>query len=197
MLVGLYGFVFFTLLSLAFYNLISASFIYSTIYTFLEYIFFASIFWNNIQIKKLRLVMVLGTLLFITSQGLTFLNISNLENNAMDSIPIGIETILIFVYIILFFYQNFRNNYDQYIYYHHCFWISIGIMIYLGGTFFFNILANYIQPAEIDKYWYLTHIADIIKNVFFCVAIIVLSRGQLKEKLFHHSSVPYLDLDMN
>jgi len=71
------------------------------------------------------------------------------------------------------------------------------MMIYLGGTFFFNLLANYISPSDIDKYWFLTHIADIIKNIFFCVALIVYSRSNLHEKLFHHSSVPYLDLDMN
>ena len=130
-------------------------------------------------------------------QVVAYLMITDAHFYGIDSIPIGIESILIFIYIILFFYQNFRNNYDQFIYDHHCFWLSIGIMIYLGGTFFFNILANYMQPKEVLPYWYLTHIADIIKNLFFCVAIIVYSRGQLKEKLFHHSSVPYLDLDMN
>ncbi len=115
----------------------------------------------------------------------------------MDSIPVGIETVLIFVYIIFFFYQNFRNNYEQYIYNHHCFWLSVGMMIYLGGTFFFNLLGNYIASSDIDKYWFLTHIADIIKNLFFCVAILVYSRSHIKEKRYNHSSVPHLDFDMN
>ena len=184
---------FFSLLSIYFYRIFRLHSYYDTIYTFLEYCFFTAILWNNISLKKFRLAIFICSIFFIVFQILHYLN----SNVGMDSIPVGIETVLIFVYIIFFFYQNFRNNYDQYIYNHHCFWISIGMLIYLGGTFFFNLLGNYIDSSDIDKYWFLTHIADIIKNVFFCVSIIVYSRGKLKEKLYHHSSVPYLDLDMN
>ena len=193
LLIGLYGLTFFALLSLAFYDVLANTYLYISIYTFLEYCFFTAILWNNISLKRLRLAIVLCTVFFIAFQIFTYLN----SRVGMDSIPIGIETILIFVYIIFFFYQNFRNNYDRFIYDHHGFWLSIGMMIYLGGTFFFNLLANYLDPHDMDQYWFLTHIADIIKNIFFCVALIVYSRNHLQEKLFHHSSVPYLDLDMN
>ena len=194
---GFYGLVFFSLLSLYFYHVIKSDSFYDSVYTFLEYGFFTAILWNNIGIKKLRLTIIICSVLFVGAQILTPLIVSDSQNNSIDSIPVGIETILIFIYIIFFFYENFRNNYDQYIYNHHCFWLSIGMLIYLGGTFFFNLLGNYFNESEIDKYWFLTHIADIIKNLFFCVSIIVYSRGHLKGKLFHHSSVPHLDFDMN
>ena len=193
MLLGLYGLIFCSILTLNFYQLLPANSLYDTVYTFLEYSFFTAILWNNVATNKFRVVILICSLLFISAQVITF----TISKTDLDSIPIGIETILIFVYIIFFFYQNFRNNYDQYIYDHHCFWISIGMLIYLGGTFFFNLLANHIDPVQIDRYWYLTHIADIIKNLFFCVAIIVYDRSKSKERLYHHSSVPYLDLDMN
>jgi len=193
LLIGIYGLTFFALLSLAFYHVVSTSYLYISIYTFLEYCFFTAILWNNISLKRLRLAIVVCSIFFIGCQIFIYLNF----HGGMDSIPIGIETILIFVYIIFFFYQNFRNNFDQFIYDHYGFWLSIGMMIYLGGTFFFNLLANYLDPRDMDKYWYLTFIADIIKNIFFCVAIIIYSRGHLQKKIFHHSSVPYLDLDMN
>jgi hypothetical protein len=190
---GLYGLVFFALLLLATYGILRTSYLYITIYTFLEYCFFTGMLLNSISIKKLRLIIFICSIFFISLQVIFYLT----SRPGMDSIPVGIETVLIFIYIIFFFYQNFRNNYDQFIYDHHGFWLSIGMMIYLGGTFFFNLLANYIDPRDIDKYWFLTHIADIIKNLFFCIALIVYSRTHLQEKLFHHSSVPYLDLDMN
>jgi len=193
LLIGLYGLTFFGFLALAFYHVLGNSYLYINIYTFLEYCFFTAILWNNISLGKLRLVIFICSVLFVAYQIFNYFG----SNVGMDSIPIGIETILIFIYIIFFFYQNFRNNYDRFIYDHHCFWISIGMMIYLGGTFFFNLLLNYIDPRDADNYWYLTHIADIIKNLFFCVAIIVYSRSHLQEKRFHHSSVPHLDFDMN
>ena len=193
MIIGIYGLTFFSLLTLSFYNVIRITSFYNSLYTFLEYFFLTAILWNNIAIKKLRVVILICSLLFVLAQILTY----TISDSDWDSIPIGIESILVFVYVIFFFYQNFRNNYDQFIYDHHCFWLSIGMMIYLGGTFFFNLLGNYIDHSDIDKYWFLTHIADIIKNIFFCVALIVYSRSNLHEKVFHHSSVPYLDLDMN
>ena len=197
LLIGLYGLVFFSLVFVYYHEIFQPTVLYNSIYTFLEYSFLTAFLWSNISIKRFRLIILGCSVLFVAAQILTYPTISITEFAGIDSIPIGIETILIFVYIIFFFYENFRNNYDRFIYDHHCFWLSIGMMIYLGGTFFFNLLGNYIDPRDIDKYWYLTHIADIIKNIFFCVGIIVYSRSNLQEKLFHHSSVPYLDLDMN
>lgn len=197
MLIGIYGFIIFSLLTLSSNRVIRPNSLYDSVYTFFEYSFLTALLWNNISIKRIRLIIIVCSVLFVGVQVLTYPTILVTEFVGIDSIPIGIETILIFIYIIFFFYQNFRNNYDRFIYDHHCFWLSIGMMIYLGGTFFFNLLGNYINDSDIDKYWYLTHIADIIKNIFFCVAIIVYNRSVLQEKLFHHSSVPHLDFDMN
>ena len=191
---GIYGILFFILLYLFDHSFIPKSYtqIYQTFYTFWEYSFFTYLLFQSITLKKLKIIILLFTVLFI---GFLIYNYSSSQRSKLDSIPVGIETILIFIYISFFFYQNFKHTNEEYIYTQPCFWLSIGMLIYLGGTFFFNILINYLDKTHRD-YWFLTYIADLIKNLLFCVSIIVYVRTPHKEKSLH-KSVPYLDLDMN
>ncbi len=111
----------------------------------------------------------------------------------MDSVPVGIETILILIFIFFFFYEHFNDTKTEYIYHNYCFWVSVGILIYLGGSFFFYILANDLGKAERSNYWYLTWIAEIIKNILFSIALIMYARKP-NSKTSQQPTVPYLDM---
>lgn len=111
----------------------------------------------------------------------------------LDTVPIGIETILIFIFIFIFFYEFSKNPHNLYIYNHYCFWIGVGILIYLGGSFFFFILIDHLNKDQVATFGDLTYIAEIIKNILFCIALFVFARN-LKEKTNKTSSVPYLDM---
>lgn len=113
--------------------------------------------------------------------------------NRIDSIPVGIETLILYGYIFYFFYTRFKNIDNQYINNHYCFWISIGIMIYLGGSFFFYILGNHLTQEENDKYWFYTYFGEIGKNILFGVALYVFSKHS-KQKI-PNQNIPYLDFN--
>ena len=50
------------------------------------------------------------------------------------------------------------------------------------------------ERAEIVKYWFLTYIADIIKNIFLGVGLIVMARqSPSQEKV--KKNLPYLDMN--
>ncbi len=199
-MIGLYGIAIFSVLSAYIYNFTKVTFLYFTVFTFLEYFFFTAILWLSISNKRFKTIMLLFSVLFVSFQAISYfltLNSKIRSDAYLDSIPVGIETILIFIYISFFFYESLKSSTDQHIYTNPFFWITIGMLIYLGSTFFFNILLNYIDPSEVDKYWFLTYIADIIKNLFFCVALIIYILNPHREKSLQGSSVPYLDLDMN
>ena len=195
--IGVYGILFFVLLFLInpWNRLIPAPYlkIYQTFYTFSEYLFFTYILFQSIIIKQMRIIILIFSFLFICFLAYDYLNN---RPGRLDSIAVGVETILIFIYISFFFYQTFKSVNDEYIFSQANFWLSLGILIYLGGTFFFNILVNHIDETQTAKYWFLTYIADTIKNLFFCVSIIVYARNRHKQKS-QPKSVPYLDLDMN
>lgn len=190
---AIYGLVFWLLLF--FYRDIPKEFIkigYQPIYTSLEYLFFASLFYFNMESRKLRKLIIGLSFLFIIFQGVYVIGF---EKTRIDSISIGVESILIFVYISLFFFENLSNPIKGIgIYSNHCFWISLGLLFYLGGSFFINILASSFSDEEWSKYFYLNYIADTVKTLFFAIALIIQSNNAKKIVESKSSSIPYLDI---
>lgn len=187
-----YGIIFFLInFFLYLYTNLTLQKLYSNSYTFLEYLFFTWVLWKEIRNRKLRYTMLILSVLFFTFQAFYFFNSSIIH---IDSIPVGVETILLFVYILFFFYQYFKEIDTRYIYNEPCFWFSFGILIYLGGSFFFNILAGHLSEEEMHKYWYVTYIAEVIKNILFTVAMIMYARQP--KKTAPEKSIPYLDLTL-
>lgn len=189
-LIGIYGLVFFVFNN--YYDYIPKAFInvYFPLYTYLEYLVFSAILWVNIPKKNIRILIILFSVLFLVFQ-VVYLFTSKLQK--LDTVPIGIETILIFIYVFLFLHAFFTKNIAEYIYNNYCFWICIGLLIYLGGSFFLNILANHV--SNISDYWYLTFIAETIKNILFAIAVFILAKSNLKTKNSSQPSTPFLDMN--
>jgi hypothetical protein len=181
-----YGIIFYLFLN--FYFDIPKSFrkIQQTVYTFLEYSFFAYLFWFYIKQIRLRKIILLLSFLFLCFQVFYFFE-SKLQR--VDSIPVGIETILILTYTFIYFQQYFTDSTTTYVYNDPSFWIVVGILIYLGSSFFFNILANDLS----QEYWYWTYIPEIIKNILFAISIIIIS-NKPRNSLPKSSSIPNLDM---
>jgi hypothetical protein len=131
------------------------------------------------------------TILFLLFQVMHYLFINNVR---IDSIAIGVESILIFVYIFFFFMDNLNSPKDGFIYTNHTFWISVGLLIYLGGSFFINILANSLSKEEFERYWYLNYIADTVKTLFFATALIINNKKLDSKIRSKPKTIPYLDL---
>ena len=163
---------------------------YKTAYTFFEYaVFTALIFLNitNIIIKRIIVIISIGFLAFQI-----FYVVSG-QVKRIDSIPIGIETILLLFYILFFFYQYAKNVGSPFIYNHYAFWVSVGILIYLGGSFFFFMLIDHLNSNEIAIFGNMTYIAEIVKNILFCTALFTYAKNPFKLKAQPRQSVPFLD----
>jgi len=109
----------------------------------------------------------------------------------LDTVPIGVETIIVFVFVFLFFYDQFKNIKEKPLHTNHYFWIAIGILLYLGGSFFFNLLANHMDPKQLSIYWDFSYLADILKNIFFGIALITYG---IHYKAATNKNIPYLDM---
>ena len=160
-------------------------------YTLLEYSFFAYFFWFSIQSKRFRKIIIIISVLFFLYQ---FYYITSANFTKLDSISIGIETILVFIYIFYFFYEFSKNTKDVFIYNHYGFWLAVGIMIYLGGSFFFYILINSLTVSEIEKFGTMTYVAEIIKNLLFAFSIFIYKRHPVNKVQNHSKKIPNLDM---
>lgn len=57
-----------------------------------------------------------------------------------------------------------------------------------------NILANAMEQDQISKYWFLTYIADMIKNILLAIGLFVLAKhAPNQEKI--KKNIPYLDMN--
>ena len=164
----------------------SYKFLYQSVFTFIEYSSFAVFFLFSADGKRFRTTIIFLSICFVIFQ-IIFTFTTDL--NRLDSIPVGFETILVFIYTFCFFYQEFKKE-NQLLIRNPMFWISIGIFFYLAGSFFFNILANQLSE-EIMNNWYYTYLFDIIKNIFIAVGLVLYKRKEEK------NSLPYLDIDWN
>jgi hypothetical protein len=192
LLLAIYGILFFGLLFLSDYFFHSGFLTYyQGFYTFLEYSIFTYIIWYNIRIKVFKKLMLLLSILFAFFQ---IIYITTATFKRLDSTSIGIETILVFIYIFLFLYDFSKNSKDTFIYNHYCFWIAVGILIYLGGSFFFYMLINHLDKKDVAKYANLTYIAEIIKNLLFAFSIFIYKKFQLNKIHNHSKNIPNLDM---
>ena len=193
-LLALYGIVYFGLLKS--YDNLPQNFVnnyFQGLYTLLEYSFFAYFFWLCIQSKGFRKIIFLISILFGLYQ---FFYITSVNFIRLDSISIGIETILVFIYIFYFFYEFSKNTKDVFIYNHYGFWLAVGIMIYLGGSFFFYILINSLTESEIDKFSNMTYVAEITKNLLFAFSIFIYKKHPVNKPQNHSKNIPNLDMNL-
>ena len=140
------------------------------LYTFLEYFFFTCFIWLNIKSIKFKKFIAIISIGFIIFQ-IYFVTTTTLLR--VDSIPIGIETILVFIYIFYFLFEFSKNSKDVFIYNHYAFWLSFGIMIYLGGSFFLNIFFNHLDKHAKLKFANVSYTTEIIKNILFLISVLV------------------------
>lgn len=164
---------------------------YNTLYTYLEYLSFASIFYLILKNKAYKKTILILSCFFTVFEIAHCLLI---KSGRTDSIAIGVESILIFIYIFLFFWEALNNPKGEFIYSHYGFWMVIGLLIYLGGSFFINLLANSISKEEFDKYWYLNYIADTVKTLFFAIGLLIIASKTKKKAIQNSPSFPNLDM---
>jgi len=184
-----YSFIIFLLLF--FDEFLSAHYrkITSTFYTTVEYLCFSYIISETIKKKIFRFLILLCSVLFILFEAFYY-KVGYFHR--IDSVPIGIETILILIFTFYLFYEQFQSLETIYIYNNYWFWLIIGILFYLGSSFFFNILASrYLETAQ--KWWFLTWIFETIKNILFVIGLIFLSKEQ-NDHNKNSASIPYLDM---
>jgi len=72
------------------------------------------------------------------------------------------------------------------------FWIILGILLYLSGSFFIYILADQIGAEELRRMWILTFLFYIVKGIFFAISILIYKRQSPKNNT--GNKIPYLDM---
>jgi hypothetical protein len=140
------------------------------LFTVIEFVSLSLFIYFSIETVKFKKIILLTFILFFVGIIIDFFTSSL---NQFDSLPSGIESLLILNSALLLLYEKVLNestsnkNTSPII-------ITSGIIIFFSGTFFLFILSqkNYTDTNFSNSYGYLVAFFNIIKNIFIILGII-------------------------
>lgn len=138
------------------------------LFTIIEYISLTAFVYSLVVSKSIKKIILVGSLVFIS---ISILDIYTSSFKSFDSLPSGVESILILSYTIFFIYERFSSpsfTLDGFV------WIGIGLILFFSGTFFLFILSqnNFNDSTFLVTYGYIVASFNIIKNLFFSLGIL-------------------------
>lgn len=140
-------------------------------FTVIEYTLFSLFLYLSFKSKRIKQVIVGAAPLFILLVLYHFFN-KNKSNN-FDAIPASLESILIIIFCVCFFFEQIRDMEVSFVYSSKTFWIIVAILIYMSATFFLFISTVYFTQEERKAYWFINYFSNILKNLLLAIAFII------------------------
>jgi hypothetical protein len=168
-IVIVYSIVEFTINSIAYYTTNTPIFLYP-LFTIIEYSLFAILLYLFLKNPTVRIVILASIGLFIIFSTAYYFAV---KGQVLDTVPIGIETVLILAYCFFFLYEGMQNDSQEFIYHRYSFWIVSGILIYLGGSSFIYLFANQFDKKTMRSFWTFQNAFSIIKNILFAISLYI------------------------
>ncbi len=144
-------------------------------FTIIEYTFFSIFLYLNLKSSIIKRFLLLGSLFFYF---FALYSIAKTTDYKFDSLSASVESTLIILYSILFFFEQLKSPENTFIYSSKNFWITVAILVYLAATLFLFISSAYISDEERKAYWPINHVANIIKNILISFAFILKTKGK-------------------
>lgn len=146
-------------------------FYFFSFFTVVEYTLFSIFLYFNFKSKKIKkLILFVLPLFYIIVLYYIF---NRDQSNNFDAIPASLESILIIIFCVIFFFEQIRDMEVSFIYSSKTFWIIVAILIYMAATFFLFVSAEFVSQQERRSYWFINSISNILKNVLLAIAFII------------------------
>ena len=147
-----------------------ATFYTFSFFTIIEFTLFSTFFYFIYYSKNLKKFIILSLPLFYSLAIYNLFNQNKNESN-FDSLTAAIESILLIICSILYFYEELNNPKINFIYSSKKFWIVVGILMYLSAALFLFIAASLITKGDFKRLLLINNSANILKNILFAIAI--------------------------
>jgi len=145
-----------------------------SLFTVLEYSLFALYFYHLADSAKFRRFILFLSIIFYAFALISFIFFG--KSKGFDALPATLEAFLIIIFCIYYFYDQLNKPQISFIYSTFHFWITIGIFIYVAGTFFLFVQYTILSDNERNNFWIITLISNILKNILFSISFIIPSK---------------------
>jgi uncharacterized membrane protein YgdD (TMEM256/DUF423 family) len=166
-------------LSLKFFN----SEIYSyRLFTIIEFIVLSAYLLKELNSDKFRLFIKISSFVF---GAFVLFDLMTGTLNEFDSIPTGVESILILCSSLLVLYERIIKNEEYNV---SSIWISVGLVLFFSGTFFLFILSesNFNDSAFSETYSFILAAFKIISYILFSIGIALENKNLFKPTYSHN-----------
>lgn len=147
------------------------TFLLNSLFTIVEYSLFSFFIYLSISGKIFKILIVIASIGFLVFAIRDFF--THKENPVFDSLPASIESILILIYCIFYFFDQLSKPTITFLYQTSTFWLVLGLMVYTAGTFFLFLQAADAPREVIDRFWTINLICNILKNAFLSIGFVV------------------------
>jgi len=160
-------------------------FFVSSLFTIGELLILSYFFYIILQSPVLkRIILILSGIVLLTM----IITLIRTEKKGFDSLPASLESITFILYSVFYFFEQINKPQQIFIYSSPNFWLVLGIMMYTAATLFLFIMANNLSENELNKYWIINNISNILTNFSFSIAFLqnrYVSRVPLYNKPFN------------
>lgn len=146
-------------------------FYFFSLFTLIEYTLFSVFLYLNFKSKTIKWLILSTLPLFFILVVYSIANRDQAKN--FDAIPASLESILIIIFCVCFFFEQIRDMEISFIYASKTFWIIVAILVYMSATFFLFVSAEFLTQQERAAYWFINLISNLIKNILLTIAFIM------------------------
>lgn len=142
-----------------------------SLFTVVEYVLFSVSLYLILKKRSFKKIIAFALPVFIVI--CTYQFYLDIYKSPIDSISITVEYIFLIAFCLFYFFEELNEPNTTFIYSSYKFWIILGILIYSTGTFFFFMQSSQFSAEQYAKWLVINYVFNVIKNVFFGIAIII------------------------
>ena len=145
------------------------------IFAILEFSLLTYFFYVVIKERIVRILILVFLIFYLI---IFFLFLSSNDDH-FNSVLNAIGSVIFLSLSIIFFILSMRNSEASATFFSPIFLIVIALLLYISSTLFLYIIASRLTEKEMEQYWSINHISNILTNLIFSAAFF-LNRSQHK-----------------
>lgn len=132
-------------------------------------------FFLIIQNRKIKLLILLFAIIYLILFGF----LASTSDEHFNSILSAVGSVFLLTLCLVYFIHSMRLTAAPVSFFSPVFLIVVGLLIYMASTLFLYIIASQLTEKEMDQYWSINHVVNILVNIIVSLAFISI-RAQRK-----------------
>ena len=137
-------------------------------FAILEYSMISYFFYRIINSRSTRIFILISFFVYL----LLFCLLASTSDDHFNSVLSAVGSVIILTLCLIFFVHSMKLTAEPVSLFSPIFLIVIALLVYVSSTLFLYIVASRLSDKEMEQYWIINHIVNILMNLIFSIAFI-------------------------